>query len=672
MSMHDQSFKSTSLAQHFEAPEDFLGCFGWMCGYSADAGFLDDAAERFTRQTHAQRAYGGRIALALMLDPGNPNISFVDSPGVMHFPIKNSKEKPFSLLHAKVAILGFHHEADMQRWQLRLIVATGNWTRETLEDSLDLVWRLDLFSDDLKSPNDLIGQACSDMTAAWGLLNWIRNNYDTRILDALPPGRRDSESINANRLLESWIKKASSKAAGIKARFFDNRKTSLLSQLPEMIGTTGLMVKRNYLAMGSGFYEAPSGKNAIPSVLCDIVGFLQKQQLLTAKPEKDVFVNPKACQAVAVCLSALTGAGFTVRPAGQPTAVFGSNSERSLHAKFIFSANYRDNSNFCNSDWLYLGSGNLTGPGFCSKASANGGNLEAGIVFAPADLYWEYHKGLSPEQLITNLLPVQWETKFESHEKLSAGSDMPEREVQFVAAPIAWLFWCEDMGIGLLKVPDWTTESFEILNEAGEPCPSDEEGRFLWSDNRPRQARLRWEKDGKIQQSLVPVIDEFGRIAATALPQIDLDEAWWQLANFPMLPDEEDLPPDDDPKAPSKSNERSFTPTPDAIYPTRQMMQLIENIAAKQTSVYQVDWQAWCTRLEQCLIQASGSPVLEAFIELEINPLSPLWHAPFRPPFAETAATLEGQCYETVLRRVEAEWKVASLRKIGSIDETRI
>ncbi len=668
----EESFKSLSLARHFGVPKDFRGCFGWMCGYSADAGFLDDAAERFTGQTRAQRAYGGRIALALMLDPGNQNISFVDAPGVMHLPIKNSEKKPFLLLHAKVAILGFHHETDAQRWQLRLIVSTGNWTRETLEDSLDLAWRIDLSSEDLKSPNDVVRQARADMRAAWGMLKWIRSNFDTRILDALPPGRQDSESWNAGQLFKSWIEKATSKTGQVKPRFFDNRKISLLGQLPAMIGATGVTVKRNYLAMGSGFYEAPSEKNAIPSVLCDIVGSLQNQQLLTAKPEIDVFVNRTACQAVAVSQAALTGAGFTIRPPGQPSDVFGNNSQRSLHAKFIFSANCRDNSNFCNSAWLYLGSGNLTGPGFCSKASAKGGNLEAGVVFAPGDLYWAHDRGLSPEQLITNVLPVQWETTFASHEKLSAGSDMPERDIEFFAAPIAWLLCCEDTGSCWLKVPDGAMEPFEVLNEAGEPCPSDEEGRFLWPGNRPRQVQLRWDADGKTRQSLAPVLDEFGRIAATALPKIDLDEAWWQLANFPMLPDDEDLPPEDVPVAPSKSKVRSSTPTPEAIYPTRQMMQLIENIAAKQTAVRQDDWLAWCARLEQCLIQASSSLVLKAFIELEINPLSPLWHVPFRPTFAETAATPDGQRYETTLHRVEAEWNVASFRKIGSIDETQI
>src|SRR4051812_39826789 len=142
MSKHVQPFKPLSLAQHFEAPEDFLGSFGWLCGFSADVGFLDDAVERFTRRTHAQRAYEGRIAMALLLDPSNPQIPPKDVPGVLHLPVNGVL--PFRLLHAKVALIGFRHTSDARQWRLRLIVSTGNWTRQTLEESLDLAWRIDL------------------------------------------------------------------------------------------------------------------------------------------------------------------------------------------------------------------------------------------------------------------------------------------------------------------------------------------------------------------------------------------------------------------------------------------------------------------------------------------------------------------------------------------------
>ena len=91
------SFKPDSLAQLFKPPELHWGVFGWLCGYAADASFLEDALERFSGLTQAQRAHQGRILLAVMLDPGNPQISPAEAPGALHLPVKVAK-LPFALL----------------------------------------------------------------------------------------------------------------------------------------------------------------------------------------------------------------------------------------------------------------------------------------------------------------------------------------------------------------------------------------------------------------------------------------------------------------------------------------------------------------------------------------------------------------------------------------------
>jgi len=122
------SFKPDSLAQLFKPPEQHRGAFGWLCGYSADAGFLEDALERFSDLTRDRRAHQGRILLAVMLDPGNPQITPAEPPGALHLPVMAAK-LPFALLHAKVAILGFQ---GADGFVLRVIVSTGNWTRQTL------------------------------------------------------------------------------------------------------------------------------------------------------------------------------------------------------------------------------------------------------------------------------------------------------------------------------------------------------------------------------------------------------------------------------------------------------------------------------------------------------------------------------------------------------------
>jgi len=408
MSKPEPVFSPPSLAQHFDASDDFVGCFGWLCGFSADVGFLDDAVERFVRRTHAQRAYEGRIALALMLDPSNPQIRPKEVPGVVHLPINGAQ--PFKLLHAKVALLGFRHTSDGQKWHLRLLVSTGNWTRATLQDSLDLAWRVDLSDQDLKERDDRVSQACADVTAAWGMLDWLRGYFDTRVLHATPPDRPESDSHVASRRIETWINAVSNIGKRIAPRFCDNRGASLLAQLPALVRRHGAPSARNYIAMGSGFYESSDGSDKIPSVLKRIVDSLQDAQLLTRQPEIDVFVNPMACQGVATSVLAINKAGWKVRDAGKPAYFMAA--PRSLHAKFIFSASYRDNSDRCNGAWLYLGSGNLTGPGFANQMASQSGNLEAGVVCALDTLRWRHAKNEPPENVVTNVLPLQWEEDF--------------------------------------------------------------------------------------------------------------------------------------------------------------------------------------------------------------------------------------------------------------------
>ena len=652
------TFRPLSLAQRFEAPEDFIGCFGWLSGYSADAGFLDDAVERFTRRVRAQRAFEGRIAIAAMLDPSNPQLTPKEIPGVMHLPLIGAA--PFRLLHAKVALLGFRHISDVEQWRLRLLVSTGNWTRQTLEESLDLSWCLEVSALDLKSKDEITSQACADLSAAWKMLEWLRRYFDVRVLNARLPDRRDVESGSAT--IEKWIAAAMRLGTGLTSRFFDNRRTALLTQLAGVVREHALPPARNYLAMGSGFYES-SDSHDIPSVLRSIVDTLREAELVTRRPDIDIFVNPTACQAVANSVHAFSAAGWKVREPGQPEYF---RALRSLHAKFIFSANSRDNSEFCNSAWLYLGSGNLTGPGFTNPMDSQSGNLEAGVVLAPTGLRWCLSKGVAPEHLVTNLLPLQWKTDFsENAASLASGNDMPDAETRYSAAPVPYFLWIAEQDAGWLRAGEDSAVSFDLLDENDHICQGDPIKGFPWRGLMPRQVRLRWRAGSEERQAWVPVIDEFGRVAATSMPALDIEEAWSQLANFPMPPDEEELLADGNLGVGNGVATPIFEASAAANYPVRQMMQLVENIAAKQISVTKADWVLWCTRLEQCLIQATGSPVIDEFLKLSLNPLSPLWHGQFRPDFAIDPETLEGLRYEDVLKRIETAWNVAHLTRFG-------
>lgn len=650
-----------SLLQHFDAPDGFRGSFAWVCGFSADARFMDRAAERFTRCPAALRARDGRPCMALMTDPDHAPISMLDAPGVAHLAWRTGRPRPFRLQHAKLALLCFRHEVRPEQWSARLLVSTGNWTQQTVEESLDLVFRVDVEAADLAGAGDPgVAQPCADMAAAWNVLQWLQGYYDTRLLTA----RRDTDPVSLSGLaleaLARYMEDVSRRATGVAPRVFDNRRASLLAQLPQLAARHGDGA-RNGLVMGSGFYEGGADAGAVPGVLQAIRDALARAGLLAGRACIDVVINPEACQSIASARSAMEKAGFILRPAVQPEEVFGSVVRRSLHAKFIFSANLRGEQPAYRKPWLYLGSGNLTGPGFARAMSPQGGNLECGVVFDPGALacrrveaqdarFIGRHLPYDPEQpVLGGMAPLQ------------AGSAMPPREAAYLSAPIAWLVWKD----GLLHVPDGEVFDGEALNPHGRPLMAVADGVFAWVGPRPRQVRITWPAHQPAHRADVPVLDELGRLAAGELGPLDMDEALWQLLSFPAYPE---AGADDDDGAPPHGGKGSGRPADggEADQPIRQMMVLLEQIASRQIALPQADWLAWCARLEQTLFQLADAPCVVAFRGLGLNPLSALRQAAFRPTHAEDGATREGAAYEALIGRVAGVWGVANGRELGA------
>lgn len=653
------SYKPDSLAQLFDPPERHRGVFGWLCGYAADAGFLEDALERFSGLTQAQRAHQGRILLAVMLDPGSPQIAPAEAPGALHLPVR-AANLPFALLHAKVAVLGFQ---DGDRFVLRVVVSTGNWTRQTLDESLDLAWHVDVFSNDEDAGVQVTRQNHTDLAAAWDFLSTVRQSFDLRLLE-LPAGR-NNESVDAAAKFAAWIGQVAKRHRGYRPRFFDTWKHSLFAQLPDLVRHHASGVARNYLALGSGFFEGEgSGGTFVPERILET---LREHQLVTASCEKDLFVNPLACQAVAARQSWIEKRGWTIRAARAP-AYFGA-APRCLHAKFIFCANWREAANSCSSAWVYLGSGNVTNPGFMNRAGS-AGNLEAGVVFAPETLRWfvEAEKDDGAD-VVTNLLPIHWDDAKETPlPALQAGQDMPERDAAFVAAPVALFLWDGRSEGARLTPQGEVLGAFELLDLDGQPCRCLADGSFSWPGKRPRQVTVAWPVEEVTRQASVPVIDRYGRYCAADLPVLDLEEAWIQLANFPMPPEDEELAGGDSADAiDGVVAEGVVLATPPSTYPVRRMMILVEDIAAKQGAIAEADWAMWCNRLEQVLTQAKDSAVVKAFQSIALNPLHPLFAPALRPAFAVTVQTEQGARYEAALNAAITAWQLENCSKLGDL-----
>ncbi|MCS3507482.1 hypothetical protein [Achromobacter sp. JUb104] len=647
-----------SLLHFFDAPDDYDGLFGWICGYSADALFLDEAAERFTRRIHAQRAKAGEISLGLILDPQHEALSLLDVPGVAHLPLRRANEQPFKLMHAKVALLGFR-KASADSWRLRLIVSTGNWTQQTVEESLDLAWSIELSSEDLDTDARDLSLRCADIKASWEMLDWLASHFDLRIFDAMSENPCAADRVAR---FSEWVGQCASRAAGQEPRFFDNRSRGLLEQLPERITQHAGKVRRNYLAMASGFFEdlpqagADSAPGRVPTVLARIEDTLRSHDMLTRNALVEVYVNPESCQAVAVCLEAMAERSWFVLAPGLPEHIFGPDAHRTLHAKFLLGGN--DVGNACTSGWLYLGSGNLTNPGFIQRAARTSGNLEAGVVFSLPRTPWLPSRDLTVPAL-TVLLPIQANgIPLTVNERLMAGDPMPEHNDVFLAAPVAYLQWQPTLGGGLLRAPGGSTADVEVLGPDEAACVRMGLD-WVWPGEAPRQVRLRWGAPAH-QERQVPVIDEYGRIAATELPELELQELAAQLLGFPAIDtgDGDGDGDDDDTDASGKKTQSRGAGGSSQTAAIRTMMMQIELIAQKQVQVTYADWTAWCHRLEQTLCQARGSAVLADFKQLKIDPLSCLRQAAFRPDYARDASDPYSRRYEEALQRVAESWDV--------------
>lgn len=654
--MADRSRLPPSLADYFDAPEGYHGHFGWMCGFSADKPFLNSAMERFSGLNHATRAHQGQCQLALFLDAGISAISPVDVPGVAHCLLQAAP--PLKLLHAKVAILGFKADDSEAGWRLRLLVNSGNWTEMTLQRSLDLVWCLDLSREALLTDTVEVQQSCADFKATQSLLSDIAAWCETSLLSLIVNNQPASGTL-AREEVESWLAACRKRARG-EPRLVDNRKRSLFSQLQSWLAQPSFTGKRNYLAMGSGFFEAGRQDVLVPQ---KIVQQLQASNQLTQSADVDLFVNPLACQAVAHNLEALQNQRFTIRPPAQPT-----QPARFLHAKFIFSANQRAGSEMLNRTWLYMGSGNLTEPGFMQRMKQGTGNLEAGIFFTPGRLAKSQKGKLPPEQTLTWLLPVQSERDCDDLlEPLAAGEEMAERPSHY-APPVAWLRWqTRDEGNHLLTAPDLPPKGITLLNRDGMACRQVHEG-FEWQGDMPRSVTLRWQGDHGEHCESIPVIDELGRIAPTPLWPLNLDDVLCQLAHFPLAPQFEPSDEEDDLNLSALRADEALSGGPHVdAHPIRQMMALIEGIADRQTQLTESDWRLWCRSLEQALIQASQHDDIVRFSDTGINPLSALREAAFRPVFAENDASEAGQNYLQMLSRVEHAWGVAALCSLTEV-----
>lgn len=643
-----EKHNSLSLIDHAMPPEGMLAHAGWISGFSADVGCMDAFVERFTSMGRRERADLGRTYICLCLDRSQPQILPGEVPGMLHLPAATD-DPPFRLMHAKVALLGFRNRNDPRKWALRLLVTTGNWTRQTTQDSLDLIWRLDVNAEDLAQETDPTSRA--DIVAARDFWRWLRPFYQCGLFDAAAPDSRQHEPF---REMELWLDRLKA-PRGVTPRFLDTRRQSLIAQLPACIHALDGAKRRNTLTLGSGFWEG-GAKSGLPRVPERIANALRASGLLTKSAEITLVFEPDDCASLANpdVFASMLQAGWKLRP-----PLRGPNDNRRLHAKFLFSANWTG-SNACASAWVCLGSGNLTPAGFLT-AAGRGGNLEAGVLMTTKGLHWESHKGVVHVGVV---LPVDWTREITDVTSLSAGDGPPERDTLFVAGPISHLRWfMASEGGALAAPPDEDSSDLAVIGLDGIALPRNAAGHFPWPGEQPAFAGVA--RDERVVH--VPVLDGHGRLAARALEPIDLEEAIDKLRSFPLVP-ETDRKDEGEPLSGTYLNDRlPRAGQMETRYVIRRSMDLLETIAQRQTDLPKQDWMSWTRRLHCILLQLGSLPgaaetrasaLVEGLLPFALNPLSCLLEPEFLPDYV-TPDSLERTALGHVLADVANNWGVA-------------
>lgn len=672
-----------SLVEHAAPPEGMTGHAGWICGFSADADFMEAFVERFTGQGRSARADRGRTFIGLCLDRSQAQIPPGEVPGVLHL-AAHDNSPPFRLMHAKVALLAFRSEADEKDWALRLLVTTGNWTRQTTEDSIDLVWRLDLTADDVlaREPDDAIEQCRADMAAARDFWRWLRQQYQSRLLEGDAKAEKAQKTQGAAFAeLERWTSRIKPRA-DTTPRFIHTRKEALIHQVAGHVKAHAGSQRRNNLILGSGFWEGEPTAG-LPVVPATIAKALADASLLTRSAEITLVLESDNCAALADerVLDSMKEANWSLL---HPLKAEGDN--RRLHAKFLFSANWQRDSKNCASAWVYLGSGNLTRAGFLA-APSQGGNLEAGVIMAADGLCWEpvARSRLTP---VGDVLPVDWNARITDVSVLTAGDGPPERDTRFIAPPVSHFVWTPGETVNFLTVPEGEDATgIVILGPNNEGLAQDGSGRFRWDGEQPAHVGVRRiDRNDSALIVLVPVLDRYGRLAARPLEPIDLEQAIELLASFPAVPEGGVTGDDEDTPAPPGTNSLPGAPgrtMSDARYAIRRTMQLIEAIAERQTMMPRADWTSWTQRLQCVLTQLGNLPqrgsngqgqrrdkgttrgaLVEALLPLEINPLSCLREPPFLPDYVKRGSA-ESLALDEALRAAEANWNVTEFVGLG-------
>lgn len=636
-----------TLLDLFEPPEGMVGHSAALVAMTAAEDFLEAALLRFTGLGPRQRAELGKVLAYLMLD-GHPSASRQNTlrpgrvPGLHEF--QPRPVVPRSLLHAKLALLGFASSRTAGPSHLRLAVLTANYTYASAKRQLELAWAIDLPLDGTASAADR-----AELAEAGVFVARLLDSRFHRDEQALPAGQRNL-TARLDQLLAAAAKIAPARP---RPRFIHSLDAPLYAQIRERF-RSGVDARRNLLLCGSGFYEQPSKEAKKPEVLSK----LEDLGVLTARARRVALVERGQAGAVATWAVQGNTEGWEL---ARPSDALGRG--RSLHAKFVYVGYLRDG--HVSNGWLYLGSGNLSRTGLLESGATARGNIECGVVVPVKErldsaqleraLFWRPDAGTIdadawavdqaddtpelPEE------PDMWpDTWIEVPPILSASIEDPGRALR--------LLWRDDLPEGTRARIRWTGRDWQSVTHDRALVP-------LEDTDQPTALHVR--DDSADREWIVPVVDSAGRVCWQPPRFTTYADALAALLDFPMRL-AEDTDPDDEngdddpggdgahgPGAGDGQRERAETKS----YALHAAAELIEKVAACQRALAPLMIDDWLDHLDRALRASFPESLVSTWREHGIDVLRHLRQPELSPPdMGET----QRRRYCDILDRTARSW----------------
>ena len=148
-----------SLLQIFEPPEGYVGQVCICCALSADQLFMEEALSRFSNR------YDGAPSIFLMLDKTQKMLNASQIPGLVQLQAKG--DNSIRIQHAKIALMQFGRARCSTKLKLttdtvwRLAISTGNWTKESACQNIEMVWKADFFTKETEINRQLLADLFS-------------------------------------------------------------------------------------------------------------------------------------------------------------------------------------------------------------------------------------------------------------------------------------------------------------------------------------------------------------------------------------------------------------------------------------------------------------------------------------------------------------------------------